>query len=692
MKEGLKVGLSFEQTITVAPEEGITYLGPEYPSVFSTPSMIRLMEDTSRKLLEPYLDQGESSVGTAVNIRHLRPTPIGMKVTARSRLIEIRDRRCMFEVEAYNEREKIGEGFHERAIIDKKRFAAKAKPEQPTDSLSGKSYRMKGAEAVIQTLKAEGTEVIFGIPGVHALPLYDVLIDYPEIRHIQTMHEQGAGFMADAYARVTGKPGVCLITPGPGGGNVITPAMEAYASSSPVLILMAQIHSKLVDSGKGGVHEVKDHYNLFKSVTRWNHRVKSVEEIPSVIREAFKKLKTQRPGPVQIEIPTDILSSEGQITIPEKVPWTRRSGDPQKIKEAIDILHQVRNPLILAGGGTIRSGAELEIRELAERLSAPVITTFQGKGILPEDHPLALGCINGLLIYRGNPVKSPFVQKFLSKVDCLMIIGTKLGEATTDNWRLPLPVRRIQIDLDEKEIGKNYPVEVGIVGDARQVLAEILKELKEKNLSRVSEWEEVQNTVTELKKEIEGLLKSGRREKELQIVWDLQEVLEPDAIVANDMTIMTYWTGRYFKVRRPRTFLYPYGSTTLGFGLPAAIGAKVAYPDRQVIALCGDGGFMFTCQELATAVKYQLNIPILIFNDRSYGVLKGFQEIRYGRSFEVDLYTPDFVKFAEAFGARGIRLKDPSELKSALKEALYSNFTTIIEIPGTFQVPWLSLE
>jgi acetolactate synthase-1/2/3 large subunit len=691
MKEGLKVGLTFEQTITVSPEEGITYLGPEYTSVFSTPSLIRLMEDTSRRLLEPYLDKEENSVGTAVNIKHLRATPVGMKVTAKTRLIEINNRRYMFAVEAYNEKEKIGEGLHERAVIDKQRFAGRAKFESESPS-SGKVFKMKGAEAVIQALKVEGIEVIFGIPGVHALPLYDVLSKHPEIRHIQTMHEQGAGFMADAYARVTGKPGVCMITPGPGGGNVITPTMEAYASSSPVLVLMAQIHSKLVDSGKGGVHEVKDHHSLFKSVTRWNHRVHSLEEIPSAIQEAFRRLKTKRPGPVQVEIPTDILSSEGSVVVPEKASSSKEPEDLEKIKQAVATLRQAKNPMILAGGGTIRSGADQEIRQLAELLRAPVVTSFQGKGIIPEDHPLSLGCINGLLIYRGNPVKSPFVQKFLNNVDCLLIVGSKLGEATTDTWRLPMPSRLIQVDLDEQEIGKSYPVEVGIVGDARHVLTEVLSRLKEGGFSQQPEARKVQDRIAELKKEINGLLRSNYREKELQIVDDLQEVLEPTAILANDMTIMTYWTGRYYKVYQPRTFLYPYGSTTLGFGLPAAIGAKIAAPDRQIIALCGDGGFMFTCQELATAVKYHTNIPILIFNDKSYGVLKGFQELRYGRSFEVDLYTPDFVKFAESFGARGIRLNDLSELKSALKEALQADCTTIIEIPGKFQVPWLSLE
>lgn len=554
------------------------------------------------------------------------------------------------------------------------------------------AVKMKGAEAAIQALKVQGVEVIFGIPGVHALPLYNALAHYPEIRHVQTMHEQGAGFMADAYARVTGKPGVCFITPGPGGGNVITPVMEAYASSSPVLILMAQIHSKIVDSGKGGVHEVKDHYNLFKSVTRWNYRVQSVEEIPSIIHEAFRRLKMERPGPVQVEIPVDILNSEGEVTIPEKVIPSKKSGDAQKIIQAVTLLQQARNPLILAGGGTVRSGADQELRELAELLNAPVTTTFQGKGIISEDHPLALGCINGLLIYRGNPSKSPFVEKFLRKVDCLLAIGTKFGEATTDSWKLPIPPQLIQIDLDEKEIGKNYPVKIGIVGDAREVLAEILKKLKNGDKFQQSKSKKIKDTMVDLKKEIENRLKSGHREKELQLIEDLREVLEPDAIVANDMTIPTYWTGRYFKVYKPRTFLYPYGSTTLGFGLPAAIGAKMAYPDRQVIALCGDGGFMFTCQELATAVKYEARLPVLIFNDKSYGVLKDFQKLRYGRSFEVDLHVPDFVKFAEAFGARGVRLESPSELKLALKEALNTDLTTVIEIPGTTQVPWLSFE
>lgn len=548
--------------------------------------------------------------------------------------------------------------------------------------------QMTGAEAVVEMLRREGVSMVFGIPGVHALGIYNVLVDCPDIEHINVRHEQAAGFMADAYARATRGIGVALVTPGPGAGNSITAMGESYASSTPVLYLIPQIKSTLVDSGKGSIHEYKDHFNMIKSVTRWCARVKTPEEIPAALAAALRVLKTERPGPVAVEMPMDLIAAKANMEFPSSPDAAKKNADVGQIKQAAELLAQAGRPAIFVGGGCVRAGADDEVRELAELLQAPVVSTFMGKGVLPEDHPLSLGCINGMNPFRGAPTKGPFYDRLWSQVDVLLAVGMKFSEAATDGWRLPVCDTLVQIDIDAAELGKNYPATVGIEADAKLALSALIEQvqagLAQSRPSRAAELAEVREEVRRLILE--------RSPQELEVLDGLRSLLPRDAVVANDMTIMTYWSGRYFPVYEPSTFLYPYGSTTLGYGLPAAIAAKLARPESKVVGLLGDGGFMWTCQEVATAVKYRVSVPIVIFNDSCYGVLKSFQEGRFGRSFEVDLTNPDFVDFAKAFKARGVRVRSLDELKAALEEAFDAGTITLIDMPLKPNPPWLSYQ
>lgn len=547
---------------------------------------------------------------------------------------------------------------------------------------------LSGAQAVVRTLESEGVEIVFGLPGTHSLPVYDALLDSSHIRHVAARHEQGAGFMAGGYAYACGRPGVCLLTPGPGAANAMTPLIESYVSCLPVLVLIGQIPSRLVDSGKGGIHEVKNHRQMMESVSCWHRRPAALEEIPGTIQEAFTRLHTGRPGPAVVEIPLDLLLARGECAVPDPPARRRPAGDPARLDRASDLLKRARFPLVFAGGGVTHSGACAPLRALCERLRMPAVMTLQGRGALPEDHPLSLGCVNGVNPFRGNPEKSPFFERILSRADVLLSVGTQFDETTSDGWRFPLPATHIQIDLDPRQIGKNFPASEGIVADATAALQGIVDRIA---LFEAPERPGLEEEIALVKREVEGLLRR-RSTSELKVLSAIRRVLPRDAILANDMTLITYWAGRYFPVYEPRTFFFPYGSTTLGAGLPAAIGAKVARPERAVVALCGDGGFLFTVQELATVAQRRLPLVIVVFNDNSYGVLKGFQRERFGRNTEVDLVNPDFVKLAEAFGIQGVRVERSGDLAQALEEALGAAAPVLIETPAEgFHAPWLSI-
>lgn len=532
--------------------------------------------------------------------------------------------------------------------------------------------RMTGGEAVVEALVSEGVETVFGIPGVHTLEIYDALYDHPRVRHIVARHEQGAAFMADGYARASGEVGVVLAITGPGVTNTSTALGQAYADGSPLLVISSEVD--LQRKGKGNLHELKDQLGMLRSLTLWNARAESVREIPELIHEAVERTWTGWPGPVHVEIPIDVLATEGDVELAEHTRPTRKMAGPREVARAVRLLGDSEVPLLYAGWGVTLAEANPELLQLAERLQAPVLTSPVGKGAIPEDHPLSLG-----VAPRGEGVAARIAEQS----DLGLAVGTRLGAMETRNWTLPLPKRLIHIDPESGNIGGGYPVELGLVGDPKAVLRQILEQLAP--ASRTSRVEEIASAKAEVSRGFRSRSPRMRR-----LISEVRATMGRKAILSMDVTIPYYWASTYFPVYEPRTFLNPYNFMALGFGLPAGIGAKIARPDRPVVVICGDGGFMFTAQELATAVKYDLDIGVVLFNNDGYGAIRHHQRRRYdGRVIAGDLTNPDFVKFAEAFGLKGVRISSSEALKPVLQESLLSGELRLIEVPiPSLAPPW----
>lgn len=539
-----------------------------------------------------------------------------------------------------------------------------------------------GGQVVVESLIAEGVEVVFGIPSIHNVAIYDALYSHPRMRHITTRHEQGAAYMADGYARASGKPGVCITSTGPGACNSVTAMAEAYSSSSPVINITTQNKTELVGREKGATHDNKDQLGMFRAVTGWNKRVESIKDISPTIHEAFRRIKTQRPRPIELEFPTDILQGWDDVEVLGAASYERATGDPVKVAKAAGCLANSKKPLIWAGGGVISAGANAELVRLAELLQVPVLTTASGKTVMPSDHSLYLGRLGlGWGSSRSRTVKPP-VTKLLEESDVMLAVGTRLSSYDTSSWTLPLPDQLIQIDIDEAQFGKNYPYKVGITGDAKAVLGQLLQELGQvsKRPSRTAEVSTIREAVYERARQ--------RAPEEIQMLEDIRAVAGPNAILSIDATAAFYWAGIFSKVFEPRTEMGPWGFAGLGFALPAGIGAKVACPDRPVVVLAGDGGFLFTGQELATAMQFGINIVVIIFNDSSYGAIKSMQRQWFdGHYIAVELHNPDYVKLAEAFGAAATGVPSLLGVRDALEKALSLDTTSVIVVPRSLSSP-----
>jgi thiamine pyrophosphate-dependent acetolactate synthase large subunit-like protein len=532
-----------------------------------------------------------------------------------------------------------------------------------------------GGEVVVRTLQAYGVDIVFGLPGVHALAIYDALFAHRELRHVAVRHEQAAAYMADGYARVTGRPGICITTTGPGAANTATAMGTSYFDSVPVLNVMSQIPSDLVDRDKGALHEPKDQLGLFRAITKWNARASGIENIPSVLQQAFRTMLVERPRPTQVEICTDHLA--GKVDS-EAVPWVtpteslpRRAAELALVEEAAHALTHAEAPIIWAGGGVNRAGAWEELARLAEALQAPVVTTIQGLGAIPHDHPLSLG-------YRPY---DRTLTPLLERSDLLLAVGTRFAAGQTANWNLKLPPRLIHVDIDEREIGKSYPATLGLIGDARLVLGQLLEALGSHRSANC--WA---GDVAALRSEAAANLRAAGP-REMAVLEDIRQTVDRDAILVWDQTKPAYWAARAFPVYEPRTFLYP-GYGTLGYGFPTSLGAKVGMPDRQVVCVTGDGGFQYALPELATAAQFGINLTVLLFNDGGYGVLKDLQDINFqSHYYAVDLLNPDFGRLIEAYGLRHTGLSEPDGLGHALRRALESDRATVVEVPMTFGRP-----
>jgi len=535
--------------------------------------------------------------------------------------------------------------------------------------------RMTGGEAVVESLKREGVEYLFSIPGVQIMGVFDALYGEKDLRLVVVRHEQTALYMADGYARVKGNPGVGLVVPGPGVQNALAAVGTAYACSSPVLLLAGQIETKDLGRDGGALHEVNDQLDMVRPVTKWCRRVMKVEEIPGAIQEAMRQMKTGRPRPTEVEIPWDTMRSSGEVEFFPRETLRPAEPDQQSVRRAAELLVRAQKPLIWAGGGAIISDASAELEELAEILGAPVAMTAQGKGAIPENHPLSL---EGAY-YGFGPVRWA-----MAGADVVLTVGTRITwQQAWPSTALKPPQKLIQLDADPSMIGKNYPAEVAVVSDAKAALKALVEEVRKKKVNK-DRW--ASSELDQFRKNHQNWLRE-KAPLQHQIIRTLRNELDEDAIFVCGVTNIGYWANLSYEVRRPRTYITSSYFATLGYSFPTALGAKLAAPDRPVVCVVGDGGFLYGCAELATAVRYGINLITVVFTDNAFGSTKSDQQVNFqGRVFGTELNNPDFSRLAELFGAKGMKA-DPERLGKALREALAANRPVLIEVPIPTLIP-----
>lgn len=528
---------------------------------------------------------------------------------------------------------------------------------------------MTGAQALIKSLEHEGVEAIFGVPGGAILPAYDPILD-SRIRHVLARHEQGAGHMASGYAHVTGKVGVAMATSGPGATNLITPLQDAQMDSIPIVAITGQVATTSI--GNDAFQEAHT-WGISMPCTKHNYLVTDVDEIPDVVREAFHLASTGRPGPVLIDIPKDVLAATLEWHRPGKtdLPGYRpsRKGHPKQVRKAVEFIFEASRPVLYAGGGVIRAGASEELRRFAELGSLPTVTTLMGRGAIPDSHELALG-MPGM---HGNYTATTSIQKS----DLLIAVGARFDDRVTGDPKHFAPdARVIHVDVDPAEIGKVRNPEVPIVGDARTVLGQLIeaveRKLQEDDAPDFSEWHA---TLADWQERF-PLAYDQDPEGPIQqqyVVEELHRLTGGNAIVVAGVGQHQMWTSQYWGFERPNTWINSGGLGTMGYAVPAAIGAKVAAPDELVFAIDGDGCFQMTLQELITASVEGIPVKIAVMNNASLGMVKQWQRLFYGRRYSaVDLtdHTPDYVALAEAMGCVGMRAEKPSEVGPTLEKAL----------------------
>ncbi len=528
-----------------------------------------------------------------------------------------------------------------------------------------------GANLLVESLLGEGVEVLFGIPGVGTLPVYDAFVDHPQLRHIEVRHEQGAVFMADGYSRASGRIGVAFTSNGPGALNTVTAMATAHNDSVPLLHVVSENPAEVRRKGKGHFHDIADQFGVFRSVTGFSSQVSLPDEIPAAIHGAFSAMRSRRPRPALVEIANEAL----QMTSTVKPMQAARAGGPiidrRSVGRVAEIISAAGRPLVWAGGGVATIGASQALLALAERLGAPVITTQKGKGAIPADHPLHL----------GNWANEQPVRDLIAGCDLVVAVGTRFSYFPTGGWSLRLPDSIVQIDIDPAEIGRNYRVEAGVVGDAEVALVELVAELDRIGHVPLS-WRD-----DDVARALGRVSEAVGNPIEIQVLDQMRSALPEDSLIFNDPTTIAFWARSHWRSDRPRTWFVPSGFGTLGYALPAAIGAKLARPETPTVAVIGDAGVMFTIQDLMTAVQEEVPVVVMVFNDEGYGVERRHQDHLYGRRSGVDIRPPDFVALAKAFGARGTRVDDLTMVGETLESVLDDDGPTLIEIPNQFDHP-----
>ncbi len=523
--------------------------------------------------------------------------------------------------------------------------------------------KLKGAEIIWECLIREGVTVVYGYPGGANLPTYDAMTKYPQVHHVLVRHEQGAAHMADGYARATGKVGVAFGTSGPGATNLVTGIATAMLDSSPIVCITGQVASSLIGSD---AFQETDVTGVTLPITKHNYLVTSVDDLAYTIREAFHIARTGRPGPVLIDVPKDVQNAETEFVYPEGpivLPGYRpaEGATETDLERAVAMLQAAEKPLILAGQGVVMSGASQVLQALVDKAQIPVALTLLGKGGLPEGHPLVLGMMG----MHGEAQ----VNKAIQEADLLLAFGMRFDDRVTGNLKTYAKnSRKIHVDIDPSEINKNVRVDLGIVGDLRTVLEQLTPRVKHKQhpawIAAINEWRADSASRDIRHQDANGKLYSAH------VIYDLWEYTKGQAITVTDVGQHQMWTAQYYAHTRPHTLITSGGLGTMGFGLPAAIGAKMARPEEQVWSISGDGGFQMTMAELATAVQERVALNIAILNNSYLGMVRQWQELFHGERYNATpMFSPDFLKIAEAYGIPALRVTRREDVKAAVEQA-----------------------
>ncbi len=537
--------------------------------------------------------------------------------------------------------------------------------------------RMSGGQALAKSLAGEGVEVVFGIPGIQMYGAVAALRDEPGIRLIATRHEQSTTFMADGYARASGKPGVAMVVPGCGLLNATSGLTNAYARSSPVLLIAGQIPRGMIGKNLGAVHQVLDQQEIVRNLTKWRGRALRPREVPYTVSEAFRQMRSGRPRPVLVELPPEAGVEQEDVQLRSPAPVSNIVPNSDQLREAARVIAQSRLPLIFAGGGVARSDGEEALVRLAEATNIPVITSSGGKGTIPDRHPL---CYGSCFSARGERQEMNQLFEVMQSSDVVIGIGARFslgnpaGEAST----------LVNINIDDTELTRLQANTLPLHGDAKATMEALLPYLMEAEAGdRPSPVEAVVAA-----RRLIAYYDIGLREPQYPVMEAMQRGLPEEAIIVWDVTQFGYYARTHYQVNHPKTYIDSGYSFNLGYAFPTALGAKVAKPDQPVVCMAGDGGFMFNSSELSTAVKYGINVVTVVFRNDSYGNVARDLDDFFSGTYETDLHNPDFVKFAESFGAVGLRADDPKDLETLIPHALELNAPVIIDVPfGDMPIP-----
>ncbi|MBC2581097.1 acetolactate synthase large subunit [Clostridium sp. DJ247] len=539
----------------------------------------------------------------------------------------------------------------------------KQKQQTTQQNNSKNNNQINTADLLVKCLESEKVDFMFGIPGEENITFMNALKD-SSIKFITTRHEQGAAFMADVYGRLTGKPGVCLSTLGPGATNLMTGVADANLDGAPLVAITGQVGTDRMHIES---HQYLDLVAMFAPVTKWNKQVVRPDTAPEIVRKAFKMAVCEKPGAVHIDLPENIAAMPVEGLPLKHVELEESFASYSSIEKAAVAISRATKPIILAGNGAIRAEASAALVNMAERLNIPVANTFMGKGIMPYTHPLSLWSI-GL-------TQRDYINTIIEKADLVIAVGYDLIEYAPKKWNPKGDIKIIHIGVEKAEINKCYVPSVEVVGNISDSLYEV---------TRRSSKHEEESYALEIKRKLVDEHESYADDtsfpmKPQKILYDLRQVMGPDDIVVSDVGAHKMWIARHYNCLKPNTCIISNGFASMGIAIPGAVAAKLVNPDKKVVAVTGDGGFMMNSQELETAVRIGTPFVTLIFNDSAYGLIKWKQEERYGNSAFIGFTNPDFVKYAEAMGLKGYRVNKAEELMPILKEALEQNVPAVID-------------